>query len=131
MKLFIATCRFPVDHDMRRNFRWIDHQMRVAKRRGAHVAHFSECCLSGYAGVEFKSFRNFNWPLLEDCTRRVLHLARELGLWVVLGSSHRLTPPHKPHNSLHVIDDRGRLLDRYDKRFCTGDCHGKTGDLAP
>ena len=44
-------------------------------------------------------------------------LARELGLWVVVGSSHRLTPPHRPHNSLYVISDRGEVATRYDKRF--------------
>lgn len=47
-------------------------------------------------------------------------MARSLKLWVVLGSSHRLTGRHAPHNSLYVIDDRGRLVSRYDKLFCTG-----------
>jgi deaminated glutathione amidase len=49
---------------------------------------------------------------------------------VVLGSAHRLTYPHKPHNSLYVISDAGRLIERYDKRFCAGDAAGQTGDLA-
>ena len=40
-------------------------------------------------------------------------------MWVVVGSSHRLTPPHRPHNSLYVISDRGELVTRYDKRFCS------------
>jgi predicted amidohydrolase len=44
-------------------------------------------------------------------------LARELGLWVVVGSCHRLTSPHRPHNSLYVISDRGEVATRYDKRF--------------
>jgi predicted amidohydrolase len=47
-----------------------------------------------------------------------------------LGSSHRLTGGRKPHNSVYVIDDRGRTVDRYDKRFCAGDREGRTGDLA-
>lgn len=38
---------------------------------------------------------------------------------MVLGSAHRLTPPHWPHNSLYVIYDAGRITDRYDKRFCS------------
>jgi predicted amidohydrolase len=29
-----------------------------------------------------------------------------------------------------VIDDAGRLVERYDKRFCSGDPEGSTGDLA-
>jgi predicted amidohydrolase len=38
-------------------------------------------------------------------------------LWVVVGCSHRLTPPHRPHNSLYVISGRGEVVTRYDKRF--------------
>ena len=45
-------------------------------------------------------------------------LAAELGLWVVLGSSHQLTEPNKPHNSLYLINPDGEIVDRYDKRFC-------------
>jgi predicted amidohydrolase len=41
-------------------------------------------------------------------------------VWVLLGSTHRLSRGHKPHNSVYVIDDRGKIVDRYDKRFCTG-----------
>jgi predicted amidohydrolase len=40
-----------------------------------------------------------------------------LGLWVVVGSCHRLTPPHRAHNSLYIISDRGEVATRYDKRF--------------
>ena len=35
----------------------------------------------------------------------------------MLGSAHPLTPPHRPHNSLYVIADDGRIVDRYDKRL--------------
>ena len=56
-------------------------------------------------------------------------LARELRLWVILGSSHRLSAGHKPHNSLYLIDDRGSLRDRYDKMFCTGDARESSEDL--
>jgi predicted amidohydrolase len=57
------------------------------------------------------------WPLLAAAAGGVLVLAGALRLWVVLGSAHRLTPPHKPHNSLYVISDQGRIIDSYDKRF--------------
>jgi predicted amidohydrolase len=36
----------------------------------------------------------------------------------------------KPHNSLYVIDDRGQIVERYDKMFCSGDPNARTGDLA-
>ena len=51
--------------------------------------------------------------------RLAADLAGELGLWVVLGSCHRLTSPHRPHNSLYVISDQGKVITRYDKQFCS------------
>jgi deaminated glutathione amidase len=130
MKLTVATCQFPVDADVRRNLRYVARQIQAAKDHGAHVAHFPEACLSGYAGVDFPSFQGFDWDLLHECTQRVLDLARQCHLWVILGSTHRLTGRHKPHNSLYIINDHGTLVDRYDKRFCAGDRTGKTVDLA-
>jgi predicted amidohydrolase len=130
LRLTVATCQFPVDPDIRRNLRYVSRQIRTAKDRGAHVAHFPEASLSGYAGVDFPSHEGFDWTLLRECTLRVLDLARQLRIWVILGSTHRLTGDHKPHNSLYIIDDRGELVDRYDKMFCAGDRSGTNGDLA-
>ena len=124
------TCQFPVAADVERNGRHVMRQMRSARERGADLAHFPEACLSGYAGSDFDSYDGFDLALLEAVTRRVMELAAELGIWVVLGSTHRLTGDHKPHNSLYVIDGDGRIVDRYDKRFCSGDPGERTGDLA-
>jgi predicted amidohydrolase len=91
--------------------------------------HFSELCLSGYAGSEFSSYKRFDWDLLREATERVLEEAKRLKVWVILGSSHRLTGRHKPHNSLYIINDQGRIIDRYDKMFCTGTRNCRNGDL--
>jgi len=93
--------------------------MRKAKDGGADIVHFSECALSGYAGTDFESFEGFNWQLLRQETQKVIALAAELKIWVLLGSSHRLTEPNKPHNSLYLISPDGIIADRYDKRFGT------------
>jgi predicted amidohydrolase len=130
MKLTVATCQFPIGSGVRKNLKYVARQIRTAKDWGADVAHFPEACLSGYAGVDFASFESFDWPLLEECTRRVLDLPRELSMWVVLGSAHPLTGRHKPHNSLYVVNDRGQIVDRYDKMFCAGDRSEETEDLA-
>ena len=130
MKLVVATCQFPISADIERNYRHISSQMRKAKARGADVAHFPECALSGYAGIDFSSYHNFKWDELDTYMRKLLTLARELKIWAVIGSTHRLTGKHKPHNSLYIISDKGALVDRYDKRFCAGDAKFATGDLA-
>jgi predicted amidohydrolase len=118
--LRVATCQFPVARDVRANLRYVARQMTLAKRRGAHVAHFPEGALSGYAGSDFESFTGFDWARLDAAMTEVLRLAAELGIWVVVGSAHRLSGHHKPHNSLYIVNDRGNILDRYDKRFCGG-----------
>jgi len=130
MTLDVATCQFPVGSDVRENARWIRRQMRQAQERGAQVVHFSEGALSGYAGADFVSHDSFDWDARVECAREIAALAGALRIWVVLGSSHRLSGGHKPHNSMYVIDDRGRLVERYDKRFCAGDRAGRTLDLA-
>ncbi|MGW1676868.1 carbon-nitrogen hydrolase family protein [Saccharopolyspora sp. NPDC002376] len=126
----VGTCQFPVSADIRNNARHIARQLRIAKQRGADVAHFPEGALSGYAGADFDSFDGFDWELLRSATTELMDLARELEIWVVLGSAHRLSGDRKPHNSLYVIDASGELADRYDKCFCAGPPDGSSGDLA-
>jgi predicted amidohydrolase len=118
--LNIATCQFPVSAEIETNAGHIVALMREAAEKDANVVHFSECALSGYAGVDFASFEGYHWDLLKEKTLEIIELAGELKIWVVLGSSHRLTEPNKPHNSLYPISPEGKLVDRYDKRFCTG-----------
>lgn len=115
----IATCQFAVSGDMDANASRICNLMRQAAEQKADIVHFSECALSGYAGVDFTGFEGFNWQRLHDRTLEIIALAGELKLWTILGSSYPLTPPNKPHNSLYLIGPDGTLWDRYDKRFCT------------
>ncbi len=121
--LIIAACQFAVTEFVLQNARAIRQFLRRAKKAQAEIVHFSECALSGYAGADFDSFDNYDWTLLRKETERIMELAGELGLWVVLGSTHPLTPPHKPHNCLYLIDPEGKIVNRYDKRF------GTSGDL--
>jgi deaminated glutathione amidase len=118
-QLQLATCQFPVSNDVRANGQWVRQQVRETRGRGADLVHFSECALSGYAGSDFKTWDGYDWELLRNETDTVLALAKELQVWIVLGSSHRLSGDHKPHNCLYVISPQGQIVDRYDKRFCT------------
>ena len=129
LSLTVATCQFPVDADIGRNGRYVRRQMRHARESGADIVHFPEACLSGYAGTDFSSYAGFDWEQLEKTILGVIELAADLGLWVVLGSTHRLTADHKPRNSVYVIDDTGAIVDRYDKRFLGGDPDERSGDL--
>jgi deaminated glutathione amidase len=117
--LRIATCQFAVGESVPRNARAIRQFLQKAKKANAEIVHFSECALSGYVGADFPSFEDYDWIQLKDETTKIMAMAAELGLWVVLGSSHPLTLPHGPHNSLYLINPKGKIADRYDKRFCT------------
>jgi predicted amidohydrolase len=130
MKLAIATSYFPVSADIGRNLAHIVKQVRDAGRRGAHVIHFPEAGLSGYAGSDFESYAGFDWNCLVDATRQVMAAARSAAIWVLLGSTHRLSGSKKPHNSVYIIDPRGKIVDRYDKLFCAGPPSEASGDLA-
>ena len=117
--LNVATCQFAVSDSIKRNTRQICDLLRKAKKAGADIAHFPECALSGYVGTDFPSFNGYDWRLLKEETEKIIALAGRLKLWVALGSTHRLTEPNKPHNSLYLISPHGTISDRYDKRFCT------------
>lgn len=129
-KLNVATCQFPVSADVSANAQHIRRQMRQAHSQDADIVHFSEVALSGYAGKDHETMENFDWDTQEAELESILALTKELGLWVVLGSAHRLSGDNKPHNSLYVINPEGEIIDRYDKRFCTrGDLkHYSPGD---
>jgi predicted amidohydrolase len=118
--LHVATCQFSVESKIEHNRRWVLKQIAEAADHGADVVHFSECALSGYLGVDLPDVRSLDWQRLLAATEDVLEAARRHKVWVLLGSTHRLSDGHKPHNSVYVVDPRGQVVERYDKRFCTG-----------
>ncbi len=124
--LVVATCQFSVEADLDHNRRWALRQIDEAARRSADVVHFSECALSGYAGVDIPDIATLEWDPLRAATRDVLAAARKRKVWVLLGSTHFIADGVKPHNCVYVINPQGEIVDRYDKRFCTGVCGAKT-----
>jgi predicted amidohydrolase len=117
--LRIASCQFPVTQDIGRNARYVRRYLRRAAGAGAQLLHTSETCLSGYAGTDFESFADYDWDALREETTRLRELASQLGLWLILGSTHFLDEKTKPTNCLYLIDPTGDIADRYDKCMCT------------
>ncbi|MBM3880385.1 MAG: carbon-nitrogen hydrolase family protein [Verrucomicrobia bacterium] len=85
-----ATCQFPVSASVTENARHIRDSMRRAVKSGAHLLHTSEASLSGYAGIDLPSLDGYDWELLRCETTAIRGLAKELDLWLVLGSTHHL-----------------------------------------
>jgi len=119
MPLRIATTQPTGSADPHANGRMARELMRQAAAAQARLIHLPEGFLSGYAKAQITDWDDVDWAAVRDELAQVAELAAELGMWVVLGSAHPLTPPHRPHNSLYVISDRGQVVDRYDKRFCS------------
>ncbi len=130
MSLRLATSQFPTSGDPAANAEYMIRQIREAKRQGADLIHFAEACLSGYAGHDLEGYEAYDWETLRTASRAVVDAAAEVGVWIVFGSAHPLSEGRKPHNCLYVVDDRGKLVDRYDKLFCAGDASEESGDLA-
>lgn len=118
--LRVATCQFSVEAEIEHNRSEVLRLMAEAAEQGAHVAHFSETALSGYSGVDIPNVEALDWDALVAATREIQQHAKQLKLWVLLGSTHRLSTGNKPHNCVYVIDAHGQIVERYDKRFCTG-----------
>ncbi len=93
--------------------------MTDAAAEGARLIQFPEGALSGYAKNPIRSWDEVDWVSVRHELEAIAELARQLKIWVVVGSAHPLTPPGWPHNSLYVISDEGVLVTRYDKRLCS------------
>lgn len=101
--------------------------MHRARAAGARVVQFPEGAIcfpdkrllsaNGPDGAGPSDWSRFRWDVLQEELALTARLARELRLWTVLGSAHRLTAPNRPHNSLYVISDRGEVATRYDERM--------------
>ncbi len=128
MKIKIATSQFSVSSKIEDNKKRILAQIDEAKNLSANLIHFPEGSLSGYAGVDFENFDGFDWDELTKATSDIIKKIKESGIWVVIGSAHRLEN-HKPHNCLYIIDNAGQIVDRYDKMFCAGTNQENTEDL--
>jgi predicted amidohydrolase len=118
--LSIASCQHPVGEDIRNNLHAVLKQMRKARDGGADIAHFPECNLSGYAGIDFPDIGQRDHKLLQESLEKVQKQAAELGIWAVIGSYHFGDNQKKPYNSLYIIDGKGEIAGRYDKRFLAG-----------
>ena len=99
----IAVAQSPVSCDPLVNGAAVRNLMVAAREAGARLVHFPEGAISGYpAGAAAKQALSgwaIDWASLQgqlECTAR---LAADLGIWVVAGSNHRLTPPNRPQTA--------------------------------
>lgn len=131
LRLAVAQSTVPEDPTERGALRAAGAEIRAlmaeAAAAGARLVQFPEGAIvypgkhvmvTGAAGEPVPAdWSRAAWDVLREEAESIAALAGRLGLWTVFGSIHPLTPPHRPHNSLYVVCDRGRPVARYDKRF--------------
>jgi predicted amidohydrolase len=115
----LATAQIEISADVRRNGSAMRRFMTKAARGGARLVHFPEGAVSGYVKSQIKSWDAVDWNALREELEQIAETAGKLGIWTVFGANHRLTPPNRPHNSLYILSDEGKLIGRYDKRYCS------------
>src|SRR5205823_5535565 len=99
--------------------------LRQAAAAGARLVHFTEGAICfpskrvmselGPDEVGASDWSKAQWPVLQSELDRITALAGELGIWVVIPSVHQL-PQGRPHNSMYVVSDQGKVVARYDER---------------
>jgi predicted amidohydrolase len=99
--------------------------MAEARKKGADISHFPESSLSGYAGTDFKRYESQDEAMRRDSLKKIIQRSSELKIWVIVGSHYFSGNNKRPYNCLWLIDNNGKIINRYDKRFCTG----KKGEL--
>lgn len=119
-KLLVATCQYPVSADIKKNLFYVSRFIKQAGENGADLVHFSECNLSGYAGEDFKSLKGRDEALLDESFETVKALSAECQVHVIVGRHYYGREMKKPCNSLFLIDDKGKVIQRYDKRYLMG-----------
>ena len=66
--------------------------------------------------IEEADWGKVDWDALRGELDTIAATARALGVWTVVGGPHLLSYGRRPHKSLYVFSDGGRLVNRYDKR---------------
>ena len=117
--LTIATSQFAVNANISSNLKAILKQIREAGSRAADIIHFCESSLTGYPGIDYPEISPNDEPQLLQSLDKIRAEASKTGIWVIVGSHHFKKGLTKPYNCLYLINNKGEIANRYDKRFLT------------
>lgn len=118
----------PTDADgLRASAAEIRRFMKDAAGQGARLIHFTEGALCfpskvvmselGPDEIGPSDWSKAEWAVLQEELDRIAALSGELGIWTVIPSVHQLPAPTRPYNSMYVVDDQGKIVNRYDERM--------------
>jgi predicted amidohydrolase len=101
--------------------------MKQAADAGARLVHFPEGAICsadkrimsslGTGEIGPSDWAKAQWSVLDEELDRIAAFSGELGIWTVIPSVHRLAAPSRPHNSIYIVSDQGKIVVRYDERM--------------
>ena len=123
-RLRIGVLSMPVNRDLDANWRALRRGLHKAARANVNVLVTPECALTGYAGWDLESHRDYDWKgvrALHSALTVELRSLRQKGhvLWLAVGAAHFVADDLPPTNALYLYGPSGELVDRYDKRMLT------------
>lgn len=130
--LKVATSQFAVNSNISKNLVVIKKQIIIAAQQKVDIIHFCECSLSSYAGIDFPEYTTKDNKQIQRGIASICELAQLHNIWVIFGTHLFEGNMKKPFNCLFVINDKGEIETRYDKRFLSGfDLDWYTAGLEP
>lgn len=113
MRFSVAAIQMLASPDKEANLREAEAKVREAARRGAGIVALPE--VFNWRGDKAEERRQAE-PLSGPTARRMAHLARELGIYLLAGSILEEIPSSpKAYNTSLLFDPKGDLLARYRK----------------
>ncbi len=119
----VAAAQLLTDYNVQNNLRKIKNSINEAHNQGCEVILFHEGCLSGYPNG--KAIGDIDFGAVRDAEKQIRDLAGQLGIAVLIGSTSKEEQTY--HNYVLVIDEKGKVLGRYEKTWRAGEPHYVAG----
>ncbi|MBN1401411.1 MAG: carbon-nitrogen hydrolase family protein [Anaerolineae bacterium] len=111
--LRVAAAQIRVTDQIETNASVIRETMQQCARSGVEIVVFPETALTGYSPAIGHGRGLHEWPTIAEHLEALAALARELGLWTVVGTE--AWDEDGWVNRLYVYDDSGSTVATYDK----------------
>jgi len=115
IKIAIAQSKITADVDA--NGDEICRLITDAAKIFARLVLFPEGALSGYAKAHVSHSDQFDHANIAKQLSRIRNVAKELGIWVIVGACHKIEGTNRPYNCQYIISDTGEIALRYDKIY--------------
>ena len=116
-RMRVAAAQIHVTDQLGENLDTISQTMRRCAADGVEAVLFPETALTGYSPVIGHGRDASEWPAVQEGLGAVAQLARELGIWVVLGTE--AWDKGAWVNRLYAYSDAGQVAGTYDKVHLT------------